>query len=108
MGGWAVETLDATVTAEIEALPAEVRARLTRTAALIQEQGLERIGWPHIKHLEGKLWEIRLKGRDAIARALYVTASGRRVVIVRVFIKKSQKTPRHEIALALRRARAVA
>lgn len=33
------------------------------------------MGEPHIKHLEGKLWELRLTGRDGIARALYATAT---------------------------------
>lgn len=48
-----------------------------------------------------------MRGRDGIARALYVTAVGRRVVVVRVFAKKTQKTPRREIELALRRAKEV-
>ena len=43
-----------------------------------------------------------------LARALYVTAIGRRVVVVRAFVKKTQKTPRTEIELALRRAKEVA
>jgi phage-related protein len=43
-----------------------------------------------------------------IARALYVTASEQRVIVVRVFVKKTQKTPRREINLALERAREVA
>jgi phage-related protein len=50
-----------------------------------------------VKHLEGKLWELRLTGRDGIALALYITAIGRRVVVVRAFVKKTQKTPRAEI-----------
>ena len=58
-----------------------------------------------MKHLEGKLWELRLTGRDGISRALYVTAFGRRVVVVRAFVKKTQKAPRAEIELALRRAK---
>jgi phage-related protein len=48
-----------------------------------------------------------MKGRDGIARALYVTAVGRRAMVVRVFAKKTQKTPRREIELALRRAKEV-
>jgi phage-related protein len=48
-----------------------------------------------------------MKGRNGISRAVYVTATGRRVVVVRVFIKKTQKTPRREIDLALERAREV-
>ena len=62
---------------------------------------------PHVKHIEGRLWEMRLKGRSGISRALYVTVVGRRVVIVRVFVKKTEKTPRREVELALFRAKSV-
>ena len=48
-----------------------------------------------------------MSGRDGISRALYVTVGERRVVVVRVFLKKTPKTPRREIDLALRRAREV-
>jgi phage-related protein len=58
---------------------------------------------PYIKHLEEKLWEMRLRGRGGIARAIYVTAVGRRMVILRVFIKKTQQTPHREITLARQR-----
>ncbi len=53
----------------------------------------------------GPLWEIRLKGKAGITRALYVTAKEQRVVIVRVFIKKTERTPAGEIDLALQRAK---
>jgi phage-related protein len=105
--GWTVETLNEIVDAEVEALPEDVRARLARVARLIEENDLERVGEPHVKHIEGRLWEMRLKGRSGIARALYVTAVGRRVVIVRVFVKKTEKTPRREIETALSRAKLV-
>jgi phage-related protein len=104
---WIVETLNETVDAELEALPADMRARLAHIARLIEEVGLERVSEPHVKHLEDRLWEMRLHGRSGISRALYVVATGRRVVIVRAFIKKTQKTPRREIELALARARAI-
>jgi phage-related protein len=105
--GWTVETLDGAVDAEVEALPEDMRARLARIAKLIEENGLERVGEPHVKHIEGRLWEMRMTGRSGISRALYVTAAGRRVVIVRAFIKKTQKTPRREIELGLGRAKSV-
>ena len=60
-----------------------------------------------MKHLEGPLWEMRMKGKDGIARAAYVAASGRRVVAVHVFAKKTQKAPRREIEMALKRAKEV-
>ena len=50
---------------------------------------------------------MRLKGRAGIARALYVTARSRRVVVVRVFVKKTPRTPKSEIRLALERAKKV-
>jgi len=53
--------------------------------------------------LEKGLWEIRMKGRDGISRALYVVEQPKRVVVVRVFVKKTQKTPRKEIKLALKK-----
>ena len=67
-------------------------------------QPIDRMGAPHVRHLTGPLWEMRLSDRDGIARALYVAARGRRVVVVRVFVKKTRRTPRREIELALRRA----
>ena len=104
---WTVETPNETVDAEVEALPEDMRARLARIAKLIEEKGLERVGEPHVKHVEGRLWEMRMKGRSGISRALYVTGVGRRVVIVRVFVKKTEKTPRREIELALSRAKSI-
>jgi phage-related protein len=104
---WTVETLNATVDEEIEALPADMRARLIRMAELIVTAGLENVHEPHIKYIEGQLWEMRMKGRDGISRALYVTAKQKRLVIVRVFIKKTEKTPRREIEIALTRAKQV-
>lgn len=104
---WTVETLNETVDAEVEALPEDMRARLARIAKLIEEKGLERVGEPHVKHVEGHLWEMRLTGRSGISRALYVTVVSQRVVIVRVFVKKTEKTSRREIELALSRAKSV-
>ena len=104
---WIVEVLDTRVRDELEALPPDMRARFRRIVELIQDYGLEQMREPHVKHLEGPLWEMRMKGKDGISRAIYVTARGRRVVVVRVFIKKTQKTPRREIDLALQRAKEV-
>ena len=104
---WTVGTLSAAVDEELEALPADMRARFVRIGRLIADVGLEHVGAPHTKHLTGPLWEMRMAGRDGIARALYVTVPAKRVVVVRVFIKKTRTTPRREIELALRRAKEV-
>jgi phage-related protein len=57
-----------------------------------------------VKHLENRLWELRITGRDGISRAIYVTANGPRVVIVRVFVKK---TPQRELEIARQRAKEI-
>ena len=99
--------MNTVVDAEIEAIPVDLRARLVRTVNLIEAVGLQNLPHDMVKHLEGKIWEIRVKGQSGISRALYVTATGQRVVIVRVFVKKTQKTPRHELELARERAKEV-
>lgn len=84
-----------------------MQAAFLRLAERIEVVGLERIGHPHLKHLQGKLWEMRLSGRDGIARAIYVTAVGRRVIVVHAFLKKTQKTPRAALELAEQRAKEI-
>ena len=84
-----------------------MKARFRRIVELIQDYGFDRVSEPHVRHLEGSLWEMRMKGKDGISRAIYVTARGRRVVVVRVFVKKTRKTPMREIDLALERAKKV-
>lgn len=104
---WTVETLDARVDEEFEALPASLRARMLRLMEMVETVGLDRMREPHLRHVEGKLWELRAKGADGIARGLYVTASGRRVVILHLFVKKSQKTPKGALEIARERMRKV-
>jgi phage-related protein len=102
---WSVETLNAVVDAELAELPPDMRARLVRISELIESVGLPSVKEPHVRHIRGHLWEIRLTGKAGIARALYVTAREQRVVILRALVKKTEKTPTSEIDLALERAK---
>ena len=77
---WHVETLNKTVDKELHALPADMRARFVRICQLIASVGLDRVGVPHVRHLSGPLWEMRLTGRDGISRALYVATKDMRLV----------------------------
>lgn len=104
---WTVESLNVAVDVEINALPRDMRARLSRFSTVIEQGGLRALPRHAVKHLEGQLWELRLAGRDGIARAIYLTAAVQRVVIVRVFVKKTQKTPPRELELARQRAKEV-
>ncbi|MBD0416058.1 type II toxin-antitoxin system RelE/ParE family toxin [Tianweitania sp. Rool2] len=103
---WTVETLDV-VDAEIEALPPSLQARLIRLMEMVETVGLDQMREPHVKHIENKLWELRAKASEGIARGLYVTLTGRRVVVLHVFVKKSQKTPRSALNIARERMKQV-
>jgi phage-related protein len=104
---WSVEFLDIGVRAALEALPDDIQAKFLRISRLIESAGPANVHAPYVKHLEGPVWEMRMTGKDGIARAAYVTATGHRVVVVHAFVKKTQKTPRREIETALKRAKEV-
>jgi phage-related protein len=95
------------VQAALEALPDDIQASFLRISRMIEGFGLAKVREPYVKHLEAGLWEMRMKGKHGIARAAYVTASKQRVVVVHVFVKKTEKTPRREIEMALKRAKEV-
>jgi len=101
---WIVQFLDDRPEQELEALSPTMRAKFEHIVHLIQKIGLERVREPYVKHVRGPLWELRMRGEEGIARALYVTASGRRIVVLRVFVKKTQKIPQREISIALSRS----
>ena len=100
---WRVEILNQTVLEELDALPPDMRAKLDHIVRMIEELGLHQVGEPYIKPLRDKLWEMRIRGRDRIARAIYVTVKERRIVILHAFIKKTPKTPATAIRTALSR-----
>lgn len=104
---WTVVFLDDEVRSELEAMPRDIMASFLRISRFIESVGLPQVREPYVKHLEGSVWEMRMKGKDGIARAAYVAATGRRVVVVHVFTKKTRKTPRRDIEIALRRAKEV-
>jgi phage-related protein len=88
---------------ELLALPADMKARFLHVAELLEQFGPQRVGLPHIRPLESKLWEMRMQGRDGIARAVYAAVLDRRLLVLHVFVKKTQATPRSAIATALKR-----
>jgi len=46
---------------------------------------------------------LRAKAAGSIARAFYITVTGRRVVILHAFVKKSDKTPQGALEIARNR-----
>jgi phage-related protein len=100
---WIVENLNDIVDSEFDVLPKDIQAKFMHLAALVEELGLPALREPYVKHLQGKLWELRVKTQSGLGRGLYCTIKGRKVIVLRYFQKQSAKTPQKEMALALQR-----
>ena len=60
------------------------------------------LGMPLVRHLDGGIWEIRVKLENRIARILFCL-EGSTMVILHGFIKKQQATPKQDLDLAKER-----
>ena len=88
---WDIVFVNETAFQELKVLPQDMQAMFERIATMMKMRGITQIHEPYVKHLEQGLWEMRLKGKAGIARSIYVTAIGRRVVVLRTFVKKTEK-----------------
>lgn len=84
------------------AQPPKVQARFLHVFELLEERGIQ-LGMPHIKHIKGKIYEIRVEQDANTYRLLYFVFTGRRFVILHGFQKKTAKTPPSEIEIAEKR-----
>ena len=76
-------------------------------AELLEAHGPTAVHEPYVKHIEDKLWEMRMRGKDGIARAIYISVRPQRIVVLHAFIKKTQRIPRRAIHVARERAKEV-
>lgn len=97
-----IEYFHPRVLAEIESWPVEVVADYARLVELMAVHGPD-LRLPHSRAFGGGLFELRPRGRSGIGRAFYCFVSGRRIVVLHAFIKKTQQTPDRELALARKR-----
>lgn len=100
---WSVRFYDDKVAAGIKNWPSKLFAKFLWVVDLIEKLGLHNVGMPHIKPIGKGLFEIRVKSVDGIGRAMFCMVEKETIVILSEFIKKSQKTPKQEIELALKR-----
>lgn len=94
------------VQTDILSLPDTLAARyvvLTRRMVALGPN----LGEPHTKAFGEGLFELRLKGAEGIARVFFCTLIGKRIVMLHSFIKKTDKTPAGEKAIALARLKEI-
>ena len=87
---------------EIRNWPIKVRVNYFRIASLIEIRG-PNLGMPHTRAMGKGLFEVRAKGAEGIGRAFFCTVKGKKVIVLHAFIKKSAKTPKQDLDLALKR-----
>ena len=90
--------------AEIQALSPGYLARFLRYAERMEIVGPD-LGMPHTRAMGDGLFELRLKAAEGIARVLYCTVVGRKIIFLHQFVKKSNKTPPRELNVARTRMR---
>jgi phage-related protein len=91
---------------EILALPDTLAARYIVFARRLLSIG-PNLGEPHSKAMGGGLFELRLKGAEGIARVFYCCLAGKRIVMLHSFVKKTNRTRRRELEVALGRMKEV-
>ena len=65
------------------------------------------LGMPHTRSMGEGLFELRLKSAEGIARVFYCMMVGNKIMVLHQFIKKTDKTPPRELAIARRRMKEV-
>jgi phage-related protein len=103
---WTITYYSESVQAEILALPAGFLARYLRYSDRMEVYGAD-LGMPHTRAMGEGLFELRLKAAEGIARIFYCTMVGKKIMILHQFIKKTNKTPPKELAIARRRMKEV-
>tara|TARA_B100000315_G_scaffold148518_1_gene137383 strand:- start:1755 stop:2093 length:339 start_codon:yes stop_codon:yes gene_type:complete len=99
---WSIEYYNPKMEKSILSLPEGLLARYLRLTDIMLEFG-SNLGMPHTRPLDNGLFELRVKGKEGIARVFYCTRIGKRIVMLHMFIKKSQKTPKKELQIAIKR-----
>lgn len=104
---WELVILNEVVEQEILDLTTDLQTKFLRITELLIKLGPNNVSMPHIKHIEDKLWEIRLNGKVNIARSIYFLGHKKKIVILHTFVKKTQKTPKKALQTAKQRMREI-
>ncbi|MBF0294005.1 MAG: type II toxin-antitoxin system RelE/ParE family toxin [Magnetococcales bacterium] len=103
---WTISFYSERVHQGIKSWPDDVYADFLRLADLLYEHGID-LRMPHSRAMGGGLFELRCRGQEGAGRAFYCMQTGRTIVILHGFIKKSNETPHDELRLARKRLKEV-
>lgn len=86
----------------LDSLDRQTKARFDWSIEQLRIRNIQ-AGEPLVRHIDGRIWELRRERNTNIYRLFYCFLSGRRILFLHGFQKKTQKTPRREITIAERR-----
>lgn len=99
---WELRYYTEDVQKSIDSWPVGIRASYARITERMRVFG-PNLGMPFTRSMGQGLFEIRAKGKEGIGRAFFCTMVDQKIIILHTYIKKSQKTPQRELAVARRR-----
>lgn len=103
---WHITYFNQTVFKQIKSLPPKIRGRFLALSERMVKTG-PNLGMPHTRSMGEGLFEVRVKAEEGIARVFYCTYVDNEIVMLHAFIKKTQATPKKELALAKKRLKEV-
>jgi phage-related protein len=99
---WEIRYYDEKLQEALLALPAGLLARYLHLTDRMLVYGPD-LGMPHTRAMGSGLFEIRLKSQEGIGRVFYCTPVHQKIVMLHQFVKKTDKTPLRELAIARKR-----
>ena len=103
---WKINFYNETVKNMVNKLHPTIRAKFEAIRDAMLEHGPD-IGMPFTRAMGKGLFEMRAKGQAGIARGFFCTVSSRTIIILHIFVKKTESTPQKELQLAKKRMKEV-
>jgi phage-related protein len=96
---YAIHYCSEEVQKDVLTLPSTLAGRYFSLAHRLRQYG-PNLATPHTKAFGDGLFELRLKGEEGITRVFFCTLAAKQIVMPHCFIKKTGKTPTHELLIA--------
>ena len=86
----------------IDSLASRTQQKFFAIIGMVENLG-KNLPEPHAKQLGNGIFELRFKGQEGHIRILHFFYDDNKIIFTNGFIKKSNKTPKKEIELAVKR-----
>jgi phage-related protein len=86
----------------IELLDIKAKAKIARTIDLLEEFGIK-LGMPFAEHVEGELWELRIRLANNRYRIIYFLDTGKVFIMLHGFVKKTKRISKNDLEIAKKR-----